>query len=122
MISENTLILRNGSLLDTRAGAIVGTRDVVFEKGRIAEVSENAAETHESANIVAARQRPANDRRSHEPRRAGNEDAHVAAHPTPTDALFPPRPRSSPPMRSILALSIAAFNSSPNNVSIAFSK
>ena len=43
MTTENPLILRNGSLLDTRAGAIVGTRDVVVEEGRIAEVSENAA-------------------------------------------------------------------------------
>ncbi len=43
MPSETTLILRNGSLLDTRAGAIVGQRDVVVEDGRIAEVSETAA-------------------------------------------------------------------------------
>lgn len=43
MPATETLILRNGSLLDTRAGAIVGARDVVVEDGRIAEVSESAA-------------------------------------------------------------------------------
>ena len=43
MPTPNSLVLRNASLLDTRAGAIVGRRDVVVEDGRIAEVSENAA-------------------------------------------------------------------------------
>ena len=43
MPTTNSLILRNGSLLDTRAGAIVGKRDVVVEDGRIAKVSESAA-------------------------------------------------------------------------------
>ena len=33
MPTTNSLILRNGSLLDTRAGAIVGKRDVVVEDG-----------------------------------------------------------------------------------------
>ncbi len=51
MPSESTLILRNGSLLDTRAGAIVGQRDVVVEDGRIAEISENAAARPDATEI-----------------------------------------------------------------------
>ena len=51
---SNSLILRNGLLLDTRAGMVVGTRDVVVEKGRIAEVSENAASRDGVAEIELA--------------------------------------------------------------------
>lgn len=51
MPTTNSLILRNGSLLDTRAGAIVGKRDVVVEDGRIAEVSESAAARDGVADI-----------------------------------------------------------------------
>ena len=51
---SNSLILRNGLLLDTRAGMVVGTRDIVVEKGRIAEVSENAASRDGVAEIELA--------------------------------------------------------------------
>ena len=51
---SNSLILRNGLLLDTRVGMVVGTRDVVVEKGRIAEVSENAASRDGVAEIELA--------------------------------------------------------------------
>ena len=51
---SNSLILRNGLLLDTRAGMVAGTRDVVVEKGRIAEVSENAASRDGVAEIELA--------------------------------------------------------------------
>lgn len=43
MPAVNPLIIRNASVLDTRAGAIAGRRDVVIENGRITEISDGVA-------------------------------------------------------------------------------
>lgn len=43
MTASACLILRNASVLDTRAGSIAGRRDVVIENGRIVEVADSAA-------------------------------------------------------------------------------
>ena len=43
MTASPCLILRNASVLDTRAGSIAGRRDVVVENGRIVEIADSAA-------------------------------------------------------------------------------
>ena len=45
------LVLRNASVLDTRAGVIIGRRDVVIEDGRIAEISDTATARPDATEI-----------------------------------------------------------------------
>ncbi len=51
MPATKPLILRNTSVLDTRAGSIVGRRDVVIEAGRIVEVADTAAPRADAIEI-----------------------------------------------------------------------
>jgi imidazolonepropionase-like amidohydrolase len=51
MPATTPLILRNASVLDTRAGSIVGRRDVVIEAGRIVEVADTAAPRADATEI-----------------------------------------------------------------------
>ena len=53
MPTPNSLVLRYASLLDTRAGAIVGRRDVVVEDGRIAEGTVNLMAAGERLSPIA---------------------------------------------------------------------
>ena len=51
MTVADPLVLRNASVLDTRAGVIIGHRDVVIEDGRIAEISDTAPERPDATEI-----------------------------------------------------------------------